>query len=171
MKKLIAIVMVALAVITVGCSDKNTDTATLSRIERETLSRVDSILIAASGKRTKVFNKKILFSSEKDSICVIECTIQFNTVSGRSSEGRCEYVFYPKGYGYDKANCRKDLLIDLSTEQSIIEHAKDFADECERDMEPSRRDSASTWQECMSFVVPLRFMREDVERLKELRGY
>lgn len=170
MKKLLAMMLMLLPIL-VGCGNKNTNTATLSSIERETLSRVDSILVAASGKRTKAFNKKILFSSEKDSICVIECTIQFNTLSGRSSEGRCEYVYYPKGYGYDKINCRKDLLIDLASEQSIIEHAKDFADECESDMRPEQRDSAATWQECMSFVVPLRFIRDDVERLKELRGY
>lgn len=158
MKKLIAIVMMALAVVMVGCgsSDKGSKD---SKIVKEAKEELQHYLDKNFKVGTKAENQNVVYESETDSICVIDFTGVYTLASGREYRGEMEYVFYPKA---SHSNF-KGFLMDLSKEKSVIEQAKDFSDEVEMNTSPKDRAALKGWEESVKWVVMMLYPKKYIE--------
>lgn len=110
-------------------------------------------------KGTYPKNLEILYLNEQDSICIFGFDCKVTRASGRIMSGECEYVYYPKGY-----LSTDGVILYLDKDRSIIEQAKDFADEVELDTPPEERDKLGGWEESMKFVVPLVVIKKGLEK-------
>lgn len=175
MKKLIAIVMMLLSILLVGCGDKQpADALKDSPDDGEPLFARESSFVknakAALSEQleyrfkrgTKAEDMKVAYESEKDSICVIDFVNVYPLASGRELRGRYEFVYYPQ------SELLGGFFINLEDEKSIIEQSKDWLDELEKKSTPEERETLKGWESSLPYVVMIRCVKEETEAIGQM---
>ena len=159
-KKIFAHLLLIVCGLLIACNKDSQNTSYYTTIEKQATHRLDSLLHAVLSEKASALNKEILYSSNEDSICVVKFDCVWERASGRITNEAAEYVYNARGL----TNRDKDLIIDLSIEQSIIEDAKDFIDETEMEATPEgRKNLKGGWESVMKYVVPLRILKTNYQ--------
>ena len=155
MKKLIAIVMMLLAVVMVGCSNHNATTDSTEKTESAFVTSAKEVMMNKLEKRfkkgTKAENQTIVY--EKDSICVIDFDVVYTFASGNTASGRCEFVYYPKHES-------QGFFIDIEKEPTAIEQCKQWMDEAEIELSASEKENMGSFDGWMRNWVSIRNLKE-----------